>query len=96
MKRRNNLNTIKVETEKGLYAVTLERLPNGYAGQPRYEAAIVCLWVKEWGLNLAESINAQEIFHTPCYRFQGHYYGYEGEADWIVRQFEKEVFRDEH
>lgn len=92
MKRRNNLNTIKVETEKGIYAVTLERLPNGYAGQPRYQANIVCLVWKNYG----EDIEQAKAFYTPCYRFEGHYGGDEYEADWIVRQYESEALRNEH
>ena len=83
-KRKDNLITVKIETEKAVYAVTLERLINGTYGQPRYKAAIVCLISKADN----GSINTSNYFYTACYTFTGHYCGEQEEAAYIVKRFE--------
>jgi hypothetical protein len=83
-KRKDNLITVKVETEKAVYAVTLERLNNGTYGQPRYKAAIVCLIAKADN----NSIDTAQYFYTACYTFTGHYCGDKEEAAYIVKRFE--------
>lgn len=84
IKRLNNSNTIKVETQKAVYLVNLERLRNGAAGQPRYKAQIIVLLAKQDN----EDLKKKNYFYTAVYTFGGHYCGDEGEAQFIVNQFE--------
>lgn len=84
MRRMNNKNTYEVTTERGRYAVTLERRKNDVNGNPRFSANIIVL-------HIFGDEPATGFFYTPVYSFQGHYCNEEGEAAFIVKQYEKEV-----
>ena len=69
------VSTFQVDGETGNYLVSLEQIKNNAYGNPRFKATIVDL--NNWNL---------------CgwqYEFVGHYYGYNGEAEWIVSHHEK-------
>lgn len=84
MKRLNNKSTYEVITKRARYAVTLERLKNTNAGNPRFSANIITLEV--FGEN-----PATEYFYTVCYRFNGHYMNDLDEAREVVRQHEETI-----
>ena len=68
------VSTFQVEGKTSNYLVTLEPLKNTTYGNPRFKATIVDL--ENWAL---------------CgwqYTFTGHYYGYDGEAEWVVNHHE--------
>lgn len=78
-KRLDNISSYKIETDRNIYIVTMERLKNNINGCPRFEARIICL-----GSGISES------FYTARYRFTGHYYNEYDEAKWIVSHYESE------
>lgn len=83
IRQRGNVAIYKViseETNK-LYFVELLRLDNNYYGNPRYEGHIIRVEnVMEYGYCGAHS-----------FRFTGHYFGDEKEAQWLVSYFEKKL-----
>lgn len=61
------------------YLVTLDRLPNTYYGNPRFEATII-------------NIDIEDVYiGSQVYRFEGHYMGDAQEAEWIVKYHEDKV-----
>lgn len=82
--RKNDSKTIyRIETERAFYAVTLDRLKNTTAGQPRYNATIILINWKN------RNDTPAALYFAPNYTFKGHYFGDEGEARWIVSEYEK-------
>lgn len=79
LKRLNQKSIYNVSTERGEYKVILTPLKNTNSGQPRFEAIVIVMSVgKEKG-----------GLYNAVYRFGGHYLGEAGEAEWIVREYEK-------
>jgi len=83
-KRLFNSDTYKVNTDRGDYAVVLERLKNDVNGNPRFEAYIVVLEV------FGEHVSP-EYYFTAHYRFSGHYMNAQDEAKWIVHRYEEDL-----
>jgi len=88
MRRRYNKNTYKVNTDRGRYAVTLDRLKNGVNGNPRFSANVLVLEV------FGERMDDSFIF-TANYTFNGHYMSEIDEARFIVEHYEDEVQKGE-
>lgn len=75
-RQRDNRATYRVNS-KHHYLVTIERLQNGYCGNPRFEATII-------------NLDIEDIYiGSFVYRFDGHYMDEQNEASWIVDYHEK-------
>lgn len=81
-----SISTYEVITERGRYAVGLERLTNAKEGTPRYKAILTTLEV------IGEE-RKSNTFYSTTWAFKGHYYGDEEEARELVRQYE-EILKD--
>lgn len=83
-RQKTNPSTYKVETFRGTYAVSLERLHNTEAGAPRFKAQIITLQVR--GEEPPEG-----NFYTTAWTFTGHYIEEREEAKWIVEHYEAQL-----
>lgn len=82
MRRKNNKNTYKITTERGVYAVTLERLKNNVYGNPRFSANILVIE--------KDGEASDDYIFTACYTFDGHYLSERDEARFVVDHYERE------
>lgn len=83
-RQKTNPSTYKVETLRGTYAVTLERLHNTEYGAPRFRAQVITLQVR--GEEPPEN-----YFFTTAWTFTGHYIQEREEAQWIVERYEEKL-----
>lgn len=88
LKRLDNTQTYRVETEKAVYLVNIKSIKNDINGNPRYNANIILFEDKN-----EANPNEHLYFYTAQYNFTGHYCGWNGEAEYIVRRFEEESYR---
>jgi len=83
-RQKTNPSAYKVETFRGTYAVTLERLHNTEAGAPRFKAQVITLQVR------GEEPPEADFFAT-AWTFTGHYIQEREEAKWIVEHYEAQL-----
>lgn len=83
IRRNTNRNTYEVKTQRGRYAVTLERIRNNANGNTRFSANIIVL-------SVGDEVNTG-YFYTVNYTFSGHYSGDEAEAAFIVNRYESDM-----
>ena len=84
IKRLTNPTTYEIITNRGRYAVSLDRIKNTVNGGPRFEAIITVLDV------FGETVTAGG-FYSARYRFSGHYCSERDEAAQIVNVYEDEI-----
>ena len=87
MRRLTNPSTYEVITNRGRYAVALERLKNTASGCPRFKAVIITLEV--FG-----EYRPEGYFYSASYSFRGHYMNEQGEAQEVVRQHEELITKE--
>ena len=85
VRRNNNPSTYKIETDRALYAVTIEKLTNTTYGQPRYKANVITLQIKE------EPENRSNCYYTRQYQWTAATYSDTEEAAAIVNYIENEM-----
>ena len=83
MKRLNQVDSLRIKTERNNYIVLIESLKNTRDGAPRFKAYIQI-----------DDPESKSLFNA-VYTFKGHYYGILGEARFIVEEYEKETRREE-
>ncbi len=65
-RRLTNTSTYRVETDRAVYAVNMEKLKNTPSGCARFKASVITLQVKS-------EPEPGENFYTTVWTFQGHY-----------------------
>lgn len=87
-KRLFNVATYKIKTNRGIYAVCMERLKNTTCGNPRFTARIVTLEIFD------EKFINDDFLFTSHYNFNGHFMNELDEARWIVNRYEMDILKD--
>lgn len=87
LKRENNPSTYRIETERAIYAVTMEKLKNTNYGQPRYSAIVITLQVKGEPENIG-------CYYTRKYKWIAATYSDYTEAVTIVDYIESNLINE--
>lgn len=80
--------TYMIDTERGRYLVSMERLKNTKYGQPRFSAVITKILDFKYNDICNNADNCCRLSYR--YNYTGHYWQEMEEAEYIVRKHEEE------